>query len=211
MKRIEFKLEDVDVQWIFSPLRNKPDIIRFLMRVIKLILISKPSFEEIQGDKAVLVVSKMSRIFFISPKKHFSICLPFKVKTSENNEVKLYSKCDTEMTSMLTSQVLSALESETIMTSGNIWDFTAPIIEIYEATPDFWSVFRELLIFEDGYIRYDHDAENEAGDLHPLHHLDVCYSSSPAFKLGLKKPLTSASLIDALEPSTNCSYVTLNF
>lgn len=211
MKRIEFALEDVDVAWIFSPIRNKPDVIRFLMRVIKLILISEPSFEEVKGDKAVLIVSKMSRIFFISPKKHFSICLPFKVKISEKNEVRLYSKCDAEMTSMLTSQVLSALESDTLMTSGNMWDFTAPITEIYEVIPDFWSVFRELLIFEDGYIRYDHDPENEDKDLHPLYHLDVCYSSSPAFKLGLKGPLSAGSLIDALEPGTNCSYLTPNF
>jgi hypothetical protein len=210
MKRIEYKLEEVDVDWIFSPVRSKPDIIRFLMRIIKLILISKPSFDNLEGDKAVLIVSKMSRIFFLSPKKHFSICLPFKIKITEHNEIKLYSKCDTEMTSMLTSQVLSVLESDTLMTSGNMWDFTAPVLEIYESIPDFWSVFRELLIFEEGYIRYDHDADNENKDLHPLHHLDVCYSSSPSFKLGLKGPLTAASLIDALEPSTNCSYLTPN-
>jgi hypothetical protein len=211
MKRIEYALEEIDVEWIFSPVRSKPDIICFLMRVIKLILISKPSFDNLNGDKAVLIVSKMSRIFFISPKKHFSICLPFKIRILENSEIKFYSKCDTEMTSMLTSQVLSVLESDTLMTSGNMWDFTAPVMEIYELIPDFWSVFRELLIFEEGYIRYDHDIDNADEDLHPLHHLDVCYSSSPSFKLGLKGPLTAASLIDALEPSTNCSYLTPNF
>lgn len=56
-----------------------------------------------------------------------------------------------------------------------------------------WEFIKDILIYEDAYIRYDHDEENfniykEKGEekKHPLHHLDIFYSTGSTFKLGLK-------------------------
>lgn len=64
LKSFKFDLDERQVKWIFSPLRDKIQVIELLMKIIKIILVDdKLDSERIKG-KVVLRVSKMSRLFF---------------------------------------------------------------------------------------------------------------------------------------------------
>ena len=54
-----------------------------------------------------------------------------------------------------------------------IFEFADPIATIVDYNLNFWSFLRELLLYEDGYIRYDYDEEHQDGLLHPLNHYDI--------------------------------------
>lgn len=60
---------------------------------------------------------------------------------------------------------------------------------------------------EDGYIRYDYDPANEDGDIHPLYHFDINYSSAVTYKIGLNKPIKGNDFQDTLNIKTNCAYL----
>lgn len=63
------------------------------------------------------------------------------------------------------------------------------------------------MTFEEGYIRYDYDEEHENGDLHPLNHLDIFYSSKPTFKIGLRDRYQKDYLVNLVNRETNCIYL----
>lgn len=70
-----------------------------------------------------------------------------------------------------------------------------------------WQIINILTYHEDGYLRYDKDSENENGRLHPLHHIDVCYSSHSTFKIGLEAALNLNSFCDFLNIKTDCHHL----
>ena len=63
------------------------------------------------------------------------------------------------------------------------------------------------MLFEEGYIRYDHDEINENGLLHPLFHYDIFYSSNTTFKIGLKTSINCDHFIDLLQVESNCHFL----
>ena len=65
----------------------------------------------------------------------------------------------------------------------------------------------QLLSMELGYIRYDYDEEHENGDLHPLCHFDINYSTKGTYKLGLRGRIEKKEFIDLLDSKTKCYYV----
>ena len=94
-------------------------------------------------------------------------------------------------------------------------DFIAPICEFEENCNEFfWAFLRELLLMEDGYIRYDFDSEHfseykKRGEdhKHPENHYDLFYSTQATFKLGLENKIKDTELIDLLNINTNCKYI----
>lgn len=207
MKRLTYELDEWESQWIFKPVRSKAEVINLLMRTIKLMLIKSPVEDLDEGNRLTLVVSKMSRLFFYSENKQFSICFPFKVRVEEDGRVEFQTHLNGAVDSRLTSVVISLVESEAALSGSDPWVFTELLVEAQDELPEFWDVFRELMIFEEGYIRYDHDPEHVDGHKHPLYHLDIFYTSRPTFKIGLRAQQENAFLIDALEPSSNCYYL----
>ncbi|OSI12532.1 hypothetical protein BWD07_05380 [Neisseria canis] len=71
-----------------------------------------------------------------------------------------------------------------------------------------YEILNSLLIMEDGYIRYDHDEERENGKLHPLYHYDIFYESGNTFKIGLTQKINVENLIDFVDITTDCHYIT---
>ena len=91
--------------------------------------------------------------------------------------------------------------------SDCIFSFVDAIEEVESHIPFFWPFFRELMMFEEGYVRYDHDARNKNGLLHPLNHCDVFYSSNATFKIGLEKRISLEVFMDLLNLETNCQFL----
>ncbi len=187
-------------------IRSKRDVIALLMRTIKIMLLP-PYPNPAPVGKIVLHVEKMSRLFYIFENKIFSINFPYTV--IEGDGVLLFrSTHHSEINSAVTSNVLSVVETFNALDNREVFHFAEPISDICQSDDEFWSLFRELLLYEDGYIRFDHDEKNAKEKLHPLDHLDIFYSSSSTFKIGLHENSSHEHLLDLLDRNTECHFLT---
>lgn len=206
LKSYTFQVDKYQLEWIFSPIRTKRDVIGLLMRTIKLMML--PAISPVKSSGQItLQISKMSRLFFITNDKMFSVNFPF-VAVEKDGCLIFRSIHHENVSSMVASHVLAILESTDSLESREVFHFAEPISDLCESDVDFWCLFRELLTNEDGYIRYDHDQVRSNGHVHPLDHLDVFYTTGNTFKLGLNSNISLGNFADVLDVSTNCHYVT---
>lgn len=206
MKRYEFKIARWNEDEIFSSIRSKKDSIRILMKALKIMIINQEVSEEDSIGNMVLLVSKMSRLFFFSADKFFSITFPLTVSESSHG-LSYSSRHISDVDSRVTSSVIGLLSASEQFDSDCILEFAEPILGLDDSDNRFWSFMRELLMHEDGYVRYDHDVRREDGHLHPLDHMDIFYSSGGTFKLGLNGRIKEDHLIYILSLETNCLYL----
>lgn len=219
MKNYTFNLSRVIYEKVFPKYRvkTKAHIIEILMEASRFILLQNDSdfiVENNEIGKIILYIDKMSRIFFFTDKKYYSIVFPFHILEEEGN-YKLVFKSSIEVTPQLISKVISIIKCDEFKEQCSL-DFIAPICD-YEDQCDenFWEFLRELLLMEDGYIRYDFDQENydkalEKGEehRHPLNHYDIFYSSNTTFKIGLTNTVLNENFINLLDSDRDCEYLT---
>jgi len=206
MKEYTFNVKQVFLNDFFTPVRNKAQAIEVLMYTIRYMLLNPTVNEEEAEAKITLRIDKMSRLFFFTKDKYFSISFPFFTQY-ENGKYHFYFKNILEIDSRLISQVISIIKCDDFKSNCSL-DFFAPICDYEEECDEnFWTFLRELLLMEDGYIRYDYDVEHENGDIHPLNHYDLFYSSNATFKIGLKDKIRHVDFIDSLNINTSCSYL----
>ena len=206
MKFFMFDLTVDQYEDFFLPVRDKVQVIILLMKLIKCMLVTPKVETQKSPYYMILKVSKMSRLFLFSPTKHFSISFPFTVIEDEST-LKFKSRNLDSINSKTTSDVIGFFNEQKIILSSSIYDFIVPIDELSVDEPGTWQFIKELLLFEEGYIRYDHDEEHKDGNRHPLHHLDIFYSSNPTFKIGLKSGYVQQELLDLLDIDTDCKYL----
>ena len=207
MKEYKFNVAQIYLNDFFTPIRSKAHVIEVLMHALKYMLLNPTLSDDEAAGSLVLKVDKMSRLFFITEEKYFSIAFPFYVTFDEN---KYYFKFQNllEIDSRLISQVLAIIQCDEFKATCSL-DFISPICEYEEECDEnFWLFLRELLLMEDGYIRYDYDVKNENGHAHPLNHYDLFYSSNATFKLGLKEKNSIIEFVDILDINTSCMYLT---
>lgn len=205
MKSFEIKVDKFQAGWIFAPIRERGDIIGLLMKIIKIILINSPPPENMIAGSIVLRIEKMSRLFFISEEKIFSVNMPFLVE-QKDGALRFYTNEGYDIDNKLTSEVLELLSSS-MMNCSSILEFADPICEIEGRSPEIWKLFRNLMIWEDGYLRYDLDEKRANGHIHPINHLDIFYSSGATFKIGLAGGINHETLEDILNAETECHYL----
>lgn len=206
MKRFEFPIDQFQADWIFKPIRSKREVAELLMRSIKLMLLNLPLPKEQHVGTIVLTVSHMSRLFYVSDLKVFSINFPFLAKETDDG-ISFHSHAHPQIDSKVTSDILSLLSKDSAFTSAEIWEFAEPISDACQIDDSLWGLLRDILLNEDGYIRYDHDKQHENGHFHPVNHLDIFYSSAATFKMGLDQRVDQAYLHDILDRETHCHYV----
>lgn len=205
MKNFEFKIDEHQSRWAFSAIRERKDVISLWMRAIKVMLVNAPPADEQVAASIVLRVSQMSRLFFVSENKIFSVSFPFFVRESEGG-LQFYSVNYPNVDHRATSLILSLLDSPLLMSNDPL-HFVEPVCEAFVDDTDVWALFRDLLIVEDGYLRYDFDPERHNGHQHPLNHVDVFYSNASTFKLGLTVNSSLDHLADVLDLATDCHYL----
>ncbi len=206
MKEYSFGIDQRQVDQLFSPIRDKRDVVRLLMKIIKLMLVNAPPKAIDTKGEVVLHVSKMSRIFFFSAFRYFSICFPFTV-SDEEGFLAFSSGGIIDVDSKTTSDVLSFINSDENFNVNCVYQFIEPILDISHYEPNFWMLLLKLLTLDDGYIRYDYDEENEQGLIHPKNHYDVFYSSNSTFKVGLKGKLKKEEMIDFVKSESDCHFI----
>ena len=206
MKKYEFYFNESYLEKFFIAIRNKANNIEILMETINYMFLNPRISEEKIKWKIVLLVDKMSRLFFISDKKYFSIVFPFFVDYSDG-ELKFYFKNKIDINNQLTSKVISIIKCDDFKENCSL-DFFAPICDYEESCDEnFWIFLRELLLMEDWYIRYDYDEESENWNIHPLNHYDLFYSSNVTFKIGLNDKLSEDDFINFLNINTDCKFI----
>lgn len=216
MKQYEFDLTEPEIKKFFIAIRDKKKIIEILMIAIKHMLVNpKIQPKDVKG-KLILRIDDMKRLLFYSENKFFSISFPFSVEREEDKSYTFYSNEIKDIDNIITSKVIGLINSEEFEYSSGL-DFLEPINNFDEMCNDlFWVFFKNLLLFETGYIRYDIDAENfekylarGEGDIHPKHHYDVFYSNNTTFKIGLDDKISNDDFIDLLDVKTDCKYLRL--
>jgi len=201
MKRYSFDIDDWETKKFFSAIREKRDVILLLMQTLKLINSPLPVEPKLKPEKIILLVSKMSRLFFVSDVKIFSIRFPFFVREIDS-QFSIGSVYVEDIDSKLTSDIIE------FFLPPRAFEFL-DIIEFAKKKEDhrISILVRELLLFEDGYIRFDHDPKNINGRIHPLNHFDVFYTDQGSFKVGTNQKLSVSDMIDLLDRETPCRYL----
>ncbi len=207
-KQFDLDIDEYQAATYLSAIRSKRDIVVLWMETIKNFLAGQPAEGPRVSACLTIRVDKMSRLFCTSEggKKIFSVGFPFSVSFG-NDQYRFLSREGVEIDSRISSSIIALIDSSEIFGVQDFCSFIDPILEMSEYDPQLWTLMRELMIAEDGYIRYDRDEIREDGHRHPLHHLDVYYSSASTFKVGLGQQLDQPSLISILDLATDCHYL----
>ncbi len=212
MKRFNFKISKAQIDTFFphERIKSKAQVLEIILEATRFMMYSK-SVENVPEDSLVLVVDKMSRLFFKTHEKTYSLSFPFVI--IENDEELVFSiKNGLQIDSVVLSNLLEIIKSDYSYDIIDFADFVDNLSK--DSTTDLWSIFYTLWSFEDSYFRYDNDylgyekAKQDGNEhLHPLHHIDFSYSQSSSFKLGLKKEESIESLIDFVNIRSSCRYL----
>ncbi|WP_257294218.1 hypothetical protein [Endozoicomonas sp. YOMI1] len=206
MKRFSFKIDQRQVDQFFKPIRHKCDVIVALMRTVKIVIIGEQAPEEYTSGEITLIKSKMSRLFFFTENKYFSVNFPFNISESDG-QIFISSRRINEIDNKLTSDIISLFSDADKIKDSELYEFFEPIMELADTNPSLWALVQDLLLFEDGYLRYDYDEDHVNGDIHPLNHYDIFYSSDSTFKIGLRDRISKETIIDMVEAETNCHFI----
>ena len=72
---------------------------------------------------------------------------------------------------------------------------------------ELWNFLVYLIYYDTGYIRYDYDADNVNGDIHPLMHIDINYEEGASLKFGLGQQLNLQDFVSMISKKTRCFYL----
>ncbi|MBZ0155000.1 MAG: hypothetical protein K8I29_02150 [Alphaproteobacteria bacterium] len=206
MKQFKFRIDRFQADQIFSPIRTKADVIMLWMNAIKIMLAYVPVSKEDTVGAMELIVAKMSRIFFATDDKVFSLNFPFFV-SNDGGELAFSMLSCPSVDNKVTSDILSLLHTDDVFAETHVLDFAEPINDLCDTDNSIWGLFRDLMLSEEGYIRYEHDPKLENDHFHPLDHLDIFYSNASTFKVGCKQRISLGDLTDILNRKTVCHYI----
>lgn len=218
-KVFECNMDSHMYDMIFSTnglIKNKMQLVRILLETIRYMMYQY-DLDNSKG-KIVIFVDRMSRLFFFCKEKYYSIALPMTVREIEPI-VEYAPKYEFELNGVkLTSELISSVVRLTDLRFEKITSSIDLVDLLYEEESRFgkevWCVFRDLLLAEEGYVRYDKDTKayitaknKEQPDLHPENHLDICIHSRNQFKIGLKEELSEDGFIDIFNLKTDCKFL----
>ena len=216
MKTYNYKISQATTV-IFFPsqrIKTKKQILKILLETVRVMLVenSDENLKE-QNSYFKVVIDKMSRIFYFSDKKYYSIYFPF-TYIIDNGKNVISFKNQIEINSQIISNIIEIL-NDTRFESFYSLDFIEPINELESYYEDkLWFLIRELIMLEDGYVRFDNDIDNfnkakQEGKehTHPENHFDIFYSNGNIFKIGLERIIKTLEFEDYFNVATDCKYL----
>lgn len=190
-------------------IKDKYKIIEILLEACRYMLYNKKVSKARSQYRMILNKEKMSRLFFVCENKIYSITFPFNINQTKS-ELSINYKNRLDIDSKNITTLLSILKSTTVE-SEDCLEFIDPFVS-YDN--NLWTTFRDLLLIEDGYVRYDKDeigfqeAKNNGHEnRHPLNHIDIFYTNQASLKIGLKQEYKDTDLIDLMDRDTDCKYL----
>lgn len=204
MKSFTIPISDTHIDMFFSPVRSKKDVICLLMNTIKYVH-SSIKISHSKNSSLRIIIDDMNRFVFKSENKIFSIRSPFHIR-EEQGQLFFYTNNIADVDSVVSSRILTFVNDDRFY-SPNYLDFIEPLEELFENPDRIWAFVHELMIFEDGYLRHDHDPNNEKGRFHPLSHLDFCYTAASTFKIGTYHQPCIDYLVQLLDNKCEAKYL----
>tara|TARA_R110002072_G_scaffold75624_4_gene177874 strand:- start:1857 stop:2477 length:621 start_codon:yes stop_codon:yes gene_type:complete len=204
MKLIQKEILPFQEKDFFFPIRDKVDYARTIIFATRKLLLNINNDDIECYSMMKLLIDKMSRLFFYKEKKYFSISFPFTVLMEDDKIIKITTLTGKPVNNQYLSSALLVLNDEQFKLNPSLLDY---YIEANNGESHGINILEEIFQSEPAYIRYDNDPENEDGKKHPLHHLDINYSSYGTYKLGLNNTIIENNFEDVLNINTNCSYL----
>lgn len=204
MKILEKHIPSFQEDNFFSPIRDKVDFARIILFSARLLLLESEIDSEKNPAYLKLIVEKMSRLFFYTENKYFSIAFPFKMLIVDNCISNLQTHSGFEIDNQIISESLSILLDGQFALKPSLVDYLWRTDET--DNPGIY-LLEQIFQFEAAYIRYDIDPKNENKKLHPLIHFDVNYSSQGTYKLGLESKIIAAGFENLLNIQTDCYFL----
>lgn len=200
----------------FNSIRNKKDTILLLLETIEKLLVYSEEIKEFsdfevvkteEDLRIVIYINKMKRLFYCTKNKVQSLCFPFTIVLNENSVEFLHEKILLDYSKISILKGVFKRSSMTTITELNDEllndDYYNSLCKNEKEIIK--QVLLFLTIFEDGYLRFDfHDTENFNEDFHPLHHIDLYYTNSNTFKLGLEKEMSLKKNIKIIDITEKC-------
>ena len=91
---------------------------------------------------------------------------------------------------------------------GHLWQSETYNDRTEKYKNDLDSLLHYLLMFEDGYLRFDFkDTENYDVLKHPENHIDFFYTNANSFKLGIEYNSKLTKHLDIIDRDKNCFYI----
>lgn len=207
-KILEIDIDKYQVAPYLSAIRSKQHVVIIWMETIKNYLINQQPKADQAKAKLTIEIEATSRLYcqLDDGKKIFSIAFPFGV-VLKDQVWHFYSREGIQIDNRISSLIISLVRHSRIFDVQDFSSFIDPIFDMSEYDSDIWSLMRELMLAEDAYMRYDWDMERQNGHIHPLHHLDIYYSSAGTFKLGLDQRVERTDLSSILNAQTACHYL----
>lgn len=204
MKVIEKPILPYQEDCFYIPLRDKSDYARLIAYSLQAFLTSYNTKGLNIHVRMKLVIDKMSRLFFYKANKFFSVTFPFTVYIEDNSIREIRSYSGIVINNKVVSDMLSILNDNDFKQNMSLRDY-----QNEDDSIDNWSliILEEILGYEPAYIRYDCDKKNAKGKLHPAYHLDVNYSSTGTFKIGLDNHISEGYFEDLQNINTDCRYI----
>ena len=195
---------------LIEPIYNRIDIIKQLLEVIR--VSSLHSDKKNEDSIKIYVVNKyMSRIFIETDNKITSFVNPFRIEKSGKLLQFFYFETiiDSRLNSALDSIINDIESNQTSYGLDELAESIYNILDDYELHENYdicCLIIKELLTYETGYLRYDVD-DLRVSEIHPLHHIDVCFSNKSTYKIGLRKKMKFENLKDFLDKTKDCLYI----
>ena len=144
---------------VAKPIRNKEDLIHLILETVKVMSI-EPYNDPLPNkyNKLVLVIDKMSRLFFCLEYKIFTFNFPLQVK--EKDDQLEFSYNSLVIDSYTSSLLISIFNKENIIIKGIECLYEQVVEEFisYELNDNndiYYELINHFLSFESGYLRYD--------------------------------------------------------
>ncbi len=226
MMKNKFYLTYEDKKSIERLIKNRNHIIDIMYRCL-MQFVNSDDLENKNynlGYFEIISNKNYTRLFINLKKKIFSFIVPFKVNLS-NKVIK-----SSEHNLLIDSQILTIIK---LLVDKDWFNERATYLDLYEKIDLFDEIFegitegmdienyvkdkvegvcRYLLSYEIGYLRYDDDeiGESENGrDLHPQYHIDINYTKSSSYKLGLNQSISSSELNYLINSEEKCYFLSL--
>jgi len=192
------------LDYLFRPnffIKRKTDVIKIWLDLIRIIITVPYSSDRRNKEIIIFKNENFKRVFFLRDNQIVSLNFPFRLIHLDNNLLRVYLK-DQNITSIELSKLQEILNGEEFFSSC----FYSDIDRIFNTQEEdrIWLLLKEILLAEDGYIRYDYDMEH-----HPdvPHHFDIFFTNNSTFKLGLRSEINLDAMIDILDRNTNIYFV----
>lgn len=205
MKDIRISIPQHQQHYFFEAIRDKIDYLKVLAYSLKLLLTYNETQICNKNRYLRLIIDKMSRLFFYTENKIYSVSFPFTIHTNDKNEIEeIKTKSGQDIDNRAVSAIFAILRNDSFSKTLSLrsYDIDSDSIDIYGI-----DILEELLTFEPSYIRYDIDEARENEHIHPIHHIDINYSSYSTFKIGFPKKISEDEFIDIQNTRTNCFYM----